>query len=98
MRRECTGVNGTQSDNIGTDAGAACVFVRSGVTLRQQAYLKASNGDAGDRLGFSVAILGDTLVVGAPHNASGVNAAMGSGTSSSSGTACQAGAQSLTSV
>ena len=46
-------------------AGAAYVFVRNGVTWTQQAYLKASNTDAGDRFGYSAAVSGDTAVVGA---------------------------------
>ncbi len=44
--------------------------------LAQQAYLKASNTDAYDRFGISVAVSGDTVVVGAPRedsNATGVN-------------------------
>ena len=43
--------------------------------IAQQAYLKASNTDAGDRFGYSVAISGDTVVVGAPgesSNATGI--------------------------
>lgn len=38
-----TGVNGNQADNSAAQAGAAYVFVRSGTTWTQQAYLKASN-------------------------------------------------------
>jgi len=57
----------TESDNTELQAGAAYVFVRSGSTWVQQAYLKASNAGADDRFGFSVAISGDTIVVGAPH-------------------------------
>lgn len=34
--------------------------------IAQQAYLKASNTGAGDQFGWSVAISGDTVVVGAP--------------------------------
>ena len=71
-----TGVNGNQADNSASSAGAAYVFVRSGSSWSQQAYLKASNTDAGDLFGFSVAIAGDTLVVGAykeASNATGVN-------------------------
>ncbi|MGI6249911.1 MAG: FG-GAP repeat protein [Anaerolineaceae bacterium] len=70
------GVNGDQSDNSASDAGAAYVFARSGSTWTQQAYLKASNTDASDRFGFSVAISGDMIVVGAireSSNATGVN-------------------------
>src|SRR5262249_34584618 len=43
-----TGVNGNQSDNEATDSGAVYVFVRNGTNWVQQAYLKASNTDAGD--------------------------------------------------
>jgi hypothetical protein len=61
--------NGTggESDNSAPQAGAAYVFVRSGAAWSQQAYLKASNANAGDRFGVSVAISGDTVVVGAPE-------------------------------
>lgn len=44
--------------------------------ITQQAYIKASNTDAGDRFGYAVAISGDTLVIGAAYEASvatGVN-------------------------
>jgi hypothetical protein len=44
--------------------------------IAQQAYLKASNTGASDRFGWSVAVSGDTVVVGAPRessNANGVN-------------------------
>ena len=60
-----TGVNGNGGDNSALDAGAAYVFVRSGGTWFQQASLKASNTGAGDRFGWSVALSGDTVVVGA---------------------------------
>jgi hypothetical protein len=58
-----TGVNSTPNEND-TDAGAAYVFVRSGTTWSQQAYLKASQVGAADNFGNSVAVSGDTLVVG----------------------------------
>ena len=60
-----TGVDGNQADNSASGAGAVYVFVRTGTTWTQQAYLKASNTDAGDQFGSAVAIDGDTLVVGA---------------------------------
>lgn len=60
-----TGVNGDESDNQAGDSGAAYVFVRSADTWTQQAYLKASNSGIGDHFGTSVAISGDTIVVGA---------------------------------
>jgi hypothetical protein len=83
-----TGINGTQSDNSTNNAGAAYVFVRNGSTWTQQAYLKASNTGANDQFGLSVAISGDTIVVGAygeDSNATGINgtqtddSALGSG-------------------
>ena len=46
-------------------SGAAYVFVRSGTTWSQQAYLKASNTGARDQFGYSVAVAGDTVAVGA---------------------------------
>jgi hypothetical protein len=71
-----TGVDGNQSDNSANGAGAAYVFIRNGNTWSQQAYLKASNTGANDNFGVSVAISGDTVVVGAfaeTSNAIGVN-------------------------
>ncbi len=71
-----TGFNGNQADNSAPDAGAAYVFTRTGTTWSQQAYLKASNPDVNDSFGLSVAVSGDTVVVGAlgeASNATGVN-------------------------
>lgn len=71
-----TGVNGNQADKSAVDSGAVYVFVRNGATWMQQAYLKASNSGAGDEFGVSVAILGNTIVVGAPRErstATGIN-------------------------
>jgi uncharacterized repeat protein (TIGR01451 family) len=71
-----TGVDGNQADNSASQSGAAYVFVRSGSTWSQEAYLKASNTGADDQFGASVAISGDTAVVGArseASNATGVN-------------------------
>ncbi len=75
-RSNATGVNGNGSDNSALFAGAAYVFVRSGTSWTQQAYLKASNTGAGDNFGRSVAVSGDTVVVGAEgedSSATGVN-------------------------
>jgi acetyltransferase-like isoleucine patch superfamily enzyme len=72
-----TGVNGDQSSNAAGNSGAVYMFTRSGGAWSQQAYLKASNTDANDQFGFSsVALSGDTLVVGAyreDSDATGVN-------------------------
>ena len=74
------GIDGNQADNSATDSGAAYVFVRNGDTWSQQAYLKASNTDASDQLGYAVAISSDTVVVGATLEdslATGVNGSQG---------------------
>ena len=60
-----SGVDGDATDNTAESAGAAWVFVRDGTSWSQQAYLKASNTGAGDRLGYAVAVQGDTIAVGA---------------------------------
>jgi hypothetical protein len=52
------------------NAGAVYVFQRHGSAWTQQAYLRASNSDPGDQFGYSVALDGDTLVVGASSEAS----------------------------
>ncbi len=62
-----TGVNGDGGNDGAPDSGAAYVFVRTGAQWSQQAYLKASNTGAGDEFGFSVAISGDIVVVGARY-------------------------------
>jgi hypothetical protein len=54
-------------DTGGSTAGAAYAFVRSGVTWTQQSKIQASDKEAGDQFGYSVAIDGDTVVVGAPY-------------------------------
>jgi hypothetical protein len=59
-------INGDQGDTSAPAAGAAYVFTQIGGVWTQQAYVKASNAEPGDRFGWSVAIDGDTLVVGAP--------------------------------
>jgi len=70
------GVNGNADDTGSAAAGAVFVFVRAEQSWVQQAYIKATNTDAGDHFGESVALDGDTLVVGAPYEdsiANGVN-------------------------
>jgi hypothetical protein len=85
-----TGINGNQSDNSAADSGAVYVFTRSGVIWGQQAYVKASNTEAGDSFGISVAVSGDgnTLLAGAcceDSNASGLNGNQSDNSSTGSG-------------
>lgn len=65
-------------DSISSNSGAAYLFTRSGASWTQQAYLKASNPDAGDRFGSSLSLAadGNTLAVGADEEnggATGIN-------------------------
>jgi len=85
-----TGINGDDGDNSASAAGAVYVFVRDGATWSQQAYLKASNTDGGDFFGVSVAVSGDTIVVGArleDSTATGVNGDEGDNAAPGSGAA-----------
>jgi hypothetical protein len=58
-----------------SDTGAAYVFVRSGTTWTQEAKLTASNGVPNDSFGSSVALRGNTAIVGAVGVAGNAGAA-----------------------
>jgi len=75
-----TALVGAYGDDVGanSDQGSAYVFTRSGTTATQQAKLTASDGAAGDRFGYSVALAGDTALVGAYYDAVGANDIQGS--------------------
>ncbi len=60
------------------DQGAAYVFTRTGSSWTQQAKLTAADGSALDYFGDSVAIAGDTVIVGATEDAAGSNIQQGS--------------------
>jgi hypothetical protein len=70
-------VVGARGDNTpaGDDAGSAYVFVSTGGTWSQQSHLFANDAAAGDQFGASVAISGDTIVVGAPEDNSSAGSA-----------------------
>lgn len=78
-----TGVGGAQNNTGATKSGAAYVYVRTGDTWVQQAFLKADNAQAGDEFGISVAISGNTIVVGAHFEDGGVAGVNGDGSSNS---------------
>ena len=72
------GVNGKQDDKSAQEAGAVYFFTRSGTTWAQKAYVKATNNEAFDEFGSSVALSRDgrTLAVGArgeDSSAKGIN-------------------------
>jgi hypothetical protein len=66
-----TALIGAMTTNV--TKGAAYVFIRTGTTWTQQAKLLAADGAAGDNLGCSVVLSGDTALIGAL----GVNSAKG---------------------
>ncbi|SNT18970.1 FG-GAP repeat-containing protein [Noviherbaspirillum humi] len=70
-----TGINGDESSNSATVSGAVYVFTRTGGTWSQQAYIKASNSEANDGFGSSVALSADgsTMAVGASREDGGTN-------------------------
>ena len=83
-----TGINGNQADNSAVNSGAVYLFTRTGGIWSQQAYVKASNTETFDLFGFSVALDGDSLAVGAGSESSAAtgvggdqanNSAFGSG-------------------
>ncbi|SNS49441.1 FG-GAP repeat-containing protein [Noviherbaspirillum humi] len=87
-----TGINGDQSSNGASGSGAVYVFGRSGNAWSQQAYIKASNSEAGDAFGRSVALSadGNTLAVGADFEdsaATGINGDQLDNSAASSGAA-----------
>src|ERR1041385_6921069 len=73
-----TGIDGNEADNSAADAGAVFVFARQAGAWTKQAYIKASNTDAGDLFGQMIALSadGNTLAVGAyleDSSATGIN-------------------------
>ena len=78
-----TGIDGDQDNTAGNRSGAAYVFGREGTQWRQTSYIKASNAEADDLFGASVALSidGGTLAVGAlaeGSDARGLNGDQGS--------------------
>jgi hypothetical protein len=58
-------IGAVYDDDRGLQSGSAYVFVRSGTSWTQQAKLLASDGEWVDTFGSSVAVDGDTVLVGA---------------------------------
>ncbi|MEZ4365620.1 MAG: hypothetical protein R2939_04950 [Kofleriaceae bacterium] len=72
-----TGINGDQSNNSTVGAGAVYVFVRSGATWVQQAYIKAPANAAFNYFGWSLSFSedGSRLAIGMPYqDVGGTNA------------------------
>lgn len=60
-------INGNESNNSASNAGATYIFTRSGTIWTQQAYLKASNTGSSDHFGQSLSLSTDanTLAISA---------------------------------
>jgi hypothetical protein len=86
-RSNAKGVGPSSTDTSAKFAGAAYVFTRTAGVWSQQAYIKASNARAYSAFGFSVALSGDTLVVGASLESSAATGIDGDQTSTSKGSA-----------
>ena len=89
---DATGINGNQTNNSLAVAGAAYVFSRTGTTWSQQAYIKASNTEAGDAFAYRVSLSsdGNTLAVSAmkeDSNATGINGDQSDNSATNSGAA-----------
>ena len=82
--------NGLLSASSGS--GAVYVYKRTGTTWVQEAYIKAANNDAGDGFGYSISLLGDTLVVGAADETSNENTITNGTTASSNNSSARTGA------
>ena len=67
-----TGVNGDQTNHTAFHAGAVYTYMRAGNLWSTDAYIKASNTEADDEFGYSIALSGDgnTLGVGAYNESS----------------------------
>lgn len=86
--------NGTtsSSNNSASGSGAAYVYRMTGNYWRPEAYIKASNAEKYDYFGSSVAVDGDTILVGAPEEDSNQTVITNGATSSSDNSASGAGA------
>ena len=89
-RSNAPGIGGDQTDNSNFLSGAVYVFIRSGTTWTQQAYVKASNTGLGDFFGVSLSLSGDgnSLAVGAAQegsNAAGIGGDQSNNSTSKAG-------------
>lgn len=82
------GINGQPDDASANASGAAYYFTPDGLSWKQEAFIKASNTDGGDRFGYGVDLYGDLLAVGADGESSatpGLNGDQGDNSLSDSG-------------
>jgi hypothetical protein len=78
-RSDADGINGDQDDDSLVSVGAAYIFRLGESEWQQQAYIKASNSDSGDRFGqVTLSADGNLLAVGTPSEDSGATGIDGS--------------------
>ncbi|HEX3761692.1 MAG TPA: hypothetical protein VHW23_23500 [Kofleriaceae bacterium] len=70
-------IGANRNDERDTDAGAAYVFVRRGAAWTQQAKLTAADAGANENFGTSVAVSGDSALVGAIFDSDPGGSALG---------------------
>lgn len=80
-------VSGGLVPQIEPSGDTLTVFLQRDGAWTQQAYLKASNAEAGDGLGIAVAVAGSTVVAGADREDSAATTVGGSQTGNSAGDA-----------
>src|SRR5690606_26061371 len=70
-----TDINGDESNNTASGAGASYLYALLNDAWQQEAYIKAPNAEAMDQFGrvLQLNVNGTVLVVGAPHEASSAN-------------------------
>lgn len=70
-----TDINGDESSNTASGAGASYLYSLLNDAWQQEAYIKAPNAEAMDQFGrvLQLNVNGTVLVVGAPHEASSAN-------------------------
>jgi len=87
-----TNASSSALDNLASSSGAVYVYRRMGSGWAQESYVKASNGEAGDTFGASIALSGDTLTVGASCEDSRQTTITNASTASADNTATDPGA------
>ena len=61
-------IGSRREDEAATNAGSAYIMVNSGGAWSEEAKLLASDAGGNDQLGYSAAIDGDTVILGAPFD------------------------------
>jgi hypothetical protein len=65
VNRDRALIGSWHDDDLGSDSGSAYLYVRNGAVWSEQQKLVASDGAAGEEFGYSVALSGDTALIGA---------------------------------